>query len=156
MPAKTTEKGEIGEAMVIADLIRQGHDVAIPFGHNQPFDLIVIRKEDGRLEKVQVKYSTGNDRVVRVKVESTSAWVRHRYTPDEVDWIAVYDATVDACFYVHSAVWAGQSNVNLRLVPTANGQKKHIRQAADFTRLEESGRSGSETATELPFDVPPE
>lgn len=38
----------IGEAMVIADLIRQGHDVAIPFGHNQPFDLIVIRKEDGR------------------------------------------------------------------------------------------------------------
>ena len=59
MPAKTTEKGEIGEAMVIADLIRQGHDVAIPFGHNQPFDLIVIRKEDGRLEKVQVKYSTG-------------------------------------------------------------------------------------------------
>lgn len=55
MPAKTTEKGEIGEAMVIADLMRQGHEVAIPFGHNQPYDLIVIRKEDGRLEKVQVK-----------------------------------------------------------------------------------------------------
>jgi len=40
--------------MVIADLIRHGHVVAIPFGHNQPFDLIVVRKEDGRLEKVQV------------------------------------------------------------------------------------------------------
>ena len=92
MAAKTTEKGEIGEAMVIADLIRQGHDVAIPFGYNQPFDLVVIRREDGRLEKVQVKYSKGNDRVVRVRVESTSAWVRHRYTPDEVDWIAVYAA----------------------------------------------------------------
>ena len=52
--AKTTEKGEIGEAMVIADLTRQGHDIAIPFGHNQPFDLIVIRKEDGRLERVQI------------------------------------------------------------------------------------------------------
>lgn len=98
MPAKTTGKGEIGEAMVIADLMRQGHDVAIPFGHNQPFDLIVIRKEDGRLEKVQVKYTSGNGRWVRVKIESTSAWVRHRYTPDEVDWIAVFDASVERCF----------------------------------------------------------
>lgn len=32
MPAKTTEKGEIGEAMVIADLMRQGHDIAIRLG----------------------------------------------------------------------------------------------------------------------------
>ena len=89
MPAKTTEKGEIGEAMVIADLIRQGHDVAIPFGHNQPFDLIVIRREDGRLEKVQVKYSKGNGAVVRCVIRSSSAWVSHRYTPDEVDWVAM-------------------------------------------------------------------
>jgi hypothetical protein len=35
--ALTTEKGEIREAMVIADLIKQGHDIAIPFGHNLPF-----------------------------------------------------------------------------------------------------------------------
>ncbi|MGD2044291.1 MAG: group I intron-associated PD-(D/E)XK endonuclease [Acidimicrobiia bacterium] len=55
MPAKTTEKGEIGEAMVIADLMRQGHGIAIPFGHNQPYDPIVIRKEHGQLEKIQVK-----------------------------------------------------------------------------------------------------
>jgi hypothetical protein len=53
--AKTTEKGEIGEAIFLADLRRQGHEVAIPFGHNLPYDLIVIRREDGRLEKVQVK-----------------------------------------------------------------------------------------------------
>ena len=50
MPAKTTEKGEIGEAMVIADLMRQGHDIAIPFGHNQPYDLIVIRSTDNARE----------------------------------------------------------------------------------------------------------
>jgi hypothetical protein len=159
VPAKTTEKGEIGEAMVIADLMRQGHDVAIPFGHNQPFDLIVIRKEDGRLEKVQVKYTTGNGKIVRVKVESTSAWVRHRYTPDEVDWIAVYDATVERCFYVHSKVWAGQTTLNLRLVPTANGQKKLIRLASEFESLADSGSSGepgSGVNPPLPFDSSPE
>ncbi len=31
---KTTAKGEIGEAMILADLKRQGHGVAIPFGHD--------------------------------------------------------------------------------------------------------------------------
>lgn len=159
MPAKTTEKGEIGEAMVIADLMRQGHDVAIPFGHNQPFDLIVIRKEDGRLEKVQVKYTTGDGRVVKVRVESNSAWVRHRYTPDGVDWMAVYDATIERCFYVHSDVWAGQKMVTLRLVPAANGQKKFIRFADSYTRL--AGRtspngSGSALSTQLPLSIPPE
>lgn len=127
MGARTTEKGEIGEAMVIADLIKQGHDIAIPFGHNLPFDLIVVRKENGNLEKVQVKYTTGDGRIVKVKIESTSAWVRHRYTAAEVDWVAVYDATTDRCYYVHSSVWDGQGTMNLRVVPTANGQKKFIR-----------------------------
>ena len=103
--------------------MRQGHDIAIPFGHNQPFDLMVIRKEDARLEKVQVEYTTGDGKIVTVKVESTSAWVRHTYTEEEVDWIAVYDATVDSCFYVYSDVWRGHGKLSLRLVPAANGRK---------------------------------
>ncbi len=52
----TTAKGEIGEAIILADLQRQGHGVAIPFGHDLPYDLIVVRKEDGALERVQCKY----------------------------------------------------------------------------------------------------
>ena len=74
---KTNAKGEIGEAMILADLQRQGHGIAIPFGHDLPFDLIVVRKEDGALEKVQCKYTTSDGRVVVAKVLSTSAWVNH-------------------------------------------------------------------------------
>ena len=47
----TTEKGEIGEAEVIADLRRQGHGVSIPLGHSHPFDLILIRRNTGDLER---------------------------------------------------------------------------------------------------------
>ena len=61
---QTNAKGEIGEAMILADLQRQGHGIAIPFGHDLPFDLIVVRKENGALEKVQCKYTTSNGRVV--------------------------------------------------------------------------------------------
>ena len=157
---KTNAKGEIGEAMILADLQRQGHGIAIPFGHDLPFDLIVVRKEDGALEKVQCKYTTSDGRVVFAKVTSTSAWVRHRYTSDEVDWIAVYDATSDQCFYLPSAVWGGRARLNLRLMPTANGQAKGIRFAHDFTRLTEDPRaapsSGSGPPVPLPLDLPPE
>lgn len=160
MPAKTTEKGEIGEAMVIADLMRQGHEVAIPFGHNQPYDLIVIRKEDGRLEKIQVKYTTSDARVVKVKAESTSAWVRHTYTASEVDWIAVFDATTEQCFYVPSSIWNGYTTLSLRIDPTANGQRKLIRFGDQFTELAGSldrpDPSGSAASPGLPFGLPPE
>ena len=157
---KTNAKGEIGEAMILADLQRQGHGIAIPFGHDLPFDLIVVRKEDGALEKVQCIYTTSNGRVIFAKVTSTSAWVHHRYSRDEVDWIVVYDATTDECFYLPPAVWDGQVAVNLRLVPTANGQSKGIRLARDFQRLSGDPRiqrsSGSASVLPLPLSLPPE
>ena len=64
---------------------------------------------------------------------SNSAWVTHRYTKEEVDWIAVYDSTSDQCFYLPSVIWDGQVAVSLRLTPTINGQAKGIRFAKDFT-----------------------
>ena len=156
----TTAKGEIGEAIILVDLQRQGHAVAIPFGHDLPYDLIVVRKEDGRLERVQCKYTTSNGRVVVARVMSNSAWVTHRYTKDEVDWIATYDATTDQCFYLPSAVWHGQMAVSLRLVPTINGQRKGIRFASNFRRLSGDlgarSLSGSMGTSPLPLEVLPE
>lgn len=156
MAAKTTEKGEIGEAMVIADLMRQGHDIAIPFGHNQPFDLIVIRKEDGRLEKVQVKYTTSDGAVIRAVVRSSSAWVQHRYTREEVDWIAIYESQSQSCFYIPAFVWDGHHQLALRLKPTRNGQAKRVRWASEFTQLRGDPQDGSVCVAALPFEVPPE
>jgi PD-(D/E)XK endonuclease len=157
---KTNAKGEIGEAMILADLQRQGHGVAIPFGHDLPFDLIVVRKEDGALEKVQCKYTTSDGRVLIARIMSNSAWVRHRYTKDEVDWIAVYDATTNLCFYLPSAEWDGQVAMNLRLTSTANGQAKGIRFASDFSvvsgRPNDIRRSGSGETLPLPLSLPPE
>ncbi len=156
----TTAKGEVGEAIILADLQRQGHGVAIPFGHDLPYDLIVIRKEDGALEKVQCKYTTSNGRVVIARVMSNSAWVTHRYTEEEVDWIGVYDATTDRCFYLPANVWNGQACVNLRLAPTANGQVKRIRFADSYRILEgdpqHSAFSGSVVALPLTLDPSPE
>jgi hypothetical protein len=119
----------------------------------------VVRKENGALEKVQCKYTTSDGRVVEANVRSASAWVHHRYTPEEVDWIGVYDATTNQCFYIPSSVWDGHIAVSLRLAPTANGQVKGVRDATDFTEV--SGNPsmtppGSAESPPLPFDRPPE
>jgi len=160
MPAKTTQKGEVGEAKVIADLIRQGHDIAIPFGHNQPFDLIVVRKEVGRLEKVQVKYTTSDGKTVRAAIRSASAWVAHRYTADEVDWVVIYEAITSQRFYLPSSLWDGHTQLTLRIAPTANAQVKGIRWAEQFTRLAGDPRQLSPPSSaqkqDLLFDHQPE
>ncbi len=128
----TTTKGEIGEAMVIADLRKRGFGVAIPFGHDVPFDLILYRKETGGLERVQVKYTESDGKVIRVMNQSNSAWVSYRYTAADVDWLAVYDATTDCCYYIHSSECDGMSQLMLRLVPPANNQRRLIRWASDY------------------------
>jgi len=132
----TTQKGETGEAMVVADLVRQGYGVAIPFGHDLPFDLVLIRRGSLTLERVQCKYTESDGTAIDVRCGSSSAWVRHTYEASEVDWIAVYDATTDCCYYLHSSTWGGLARPRLRLTAAANGQQKGVRPAQHFLRPE--------------------
>lgn len=46
--------GDIGETILLTELKMRGLSVAIPFGHLDPFDLIVVTPR-GRCIKVQVK-----------------------------------------------------------------------------------------------------
>lgn len=128
---RTTDKGERGEAEVIVALKRLGYQVAIPLGHSLPFDLILIAEEGRRMERVQVKYTTSNGRVVVVRCASHSAWVAYKYSAKLVDWLATYDATTDQVFFVHSCVWDGFATMNLRLVEPVNGQAEGIRWATN-------------------------
>ena len=130
---RTTDKGEMGEAEVIVALKRMGYQFAIPLGHSLPFDLILIADEGRRMERVQVKYTTSNGRVVKVRCSSHSAWVAYKYSAKLVDWLATYDATTNRVYFVHSCVWDGLAMMNLRLVEPVNGQIEGIRWAKDFT-----------------------
>ena len=50
--------GDIGESILVTELLMRGISVAIPWGHIDPFDLIVVTKS-GKCIKVQVKSSKG-------------------------------------------------------------------------------------------------
>ena len=141
--AVTKKKGDLAELKVAGDLVSKGYGVAIPFGEDCDYDLIVER--DGKLERVQVKYARSKDGVIPVRCGShslTNGKVRHtkRYTLATVDWIAVYEPTEAHCYYVPSNELGpdGRREISLRLSPTRNSQRIGIRDARDYETLNPS------------------
>ena len=87
------------------------------------------------LERVQVKYATSDGRTLVVRCRSHSLTngrvrVTKKYTSRTIDWLAVYDATSEALFYIPaSELGAGMSELRLRLVPARNNQRARTRMA---------------------------
>ena len=130
--ADTKFKGDYGEAMVIAEVMRRGYKVALPVGEDWAYDIIVLR--NGNLERVQCKYTESDGNVIHVKCRSTNNWIDKRYTKSDVDWIAVYDKTIDRVFFIPSELLGahGRTVINLRLTSTKNGQTGGVRFATDY------------------------
>jgi hypothetical protein len=137
--ASTKTKGDLAELAVARDLLGKGYKVAFPYGEDWDFDLILYR--DGRLERVQVKYSESKGEVLTVRCRShslTNGKIRRtkRYTAEIVDWIAVYDGSTDRCYYIPASELAqGRAMLHLRLSPPKNGQRAGIRFAEDYLNL---------------------
>jgi hypothetical protein len=133
-------KGDLAELKVATDLRARGYGLAFPYGEDCDFDLILCR-DDGALERVQVKYTRSDGAVLRIRPRShslTNGKVRATklYTGETIDWLAIWDATLDRCFYVPAAVLgAGMHMLHLRLSPASNSQVKGTRAAADFTAI---------------------
>ncbi len=125
--------------MIAAALIRRGYKIAIPYGEDWDFDLIVCRDE--RLERVQCKYTCSDGIVVYARASSqslTKGKVKtiKRYTASTIDWLAVYDATTDRCYYVPaSELGAGMRLLSLRLQPTRNCQRRRVRLASNYRSI---------------------
>lgn len=125
-PLNLKGKGDLAELMVATDLRRRGFKIAIPFGEDCDFDLVLIRED--RLERVQVKYVESDGAVIKVKCFShslTNGRVRRtkHYTAKTIDLLAVYDRTSSRCFYIPaSELGEGRSILHLRLKPALNKQ----------------------------------
>jgi len=90
-------KGDLAELKVAADLRARGYRIAIPYGEDWDFDLILCR-DDGALERVQVEYVRSDGCVIMVRPRSssiTNGKVRATkyYTAATIDWLAMWDAS---------------------------------------------------------------
>jgi hypothetical protein len=136
LPLNLKAKGDLAELMVAVDLLGRGHKIAIPYGEDCDFDLVLIRGNS--LERVQIKHTTSNGSVVCVRCRSHSLtsgkiWRTKQYTAETIDLLAVYDATTSRCFYVPAAeLGKGRASLHLRLKPARNGQHLRTRPAEDY------------------------
>ncbi len=145
----TKRKGNVGEAKVIADLLEQGLEVALPFGDNLPFDLIAV-EPDFRLWKIQVKFARAHQGVIRVKnwrqSENTQRRYERIYTPAQVDVFAIYCPDTDLVYYVSQTEIGQRTTFYLRVTPTKNQQKVGIHWHNDYRNF----RDASETTSSGP------
>jgi hypothetical protein len=133
-------KGDLAELKVATDLRARGYKVAFPYGEDWDYDLI-LRREDGALERVQVKYACSDGRVIIIRCSSQSltngrAKKTKLYTAEMIDWLAVWDRTLDRCFYVPAAeLGPGMNRMYVRLAPTRNHQVRGIRLAERYATI---------------------
>lgn len=131
MPAITKIKGDLGQAMIMADALKRGYKVALPIGEDWRYDLIV--EKDQNLLKIQCKYAESNKGVIKVRCETHDGRSYYKYRQEDLDFIAVYDKVTDKCYYINRTyLHSGRSSLSLRTQKTRNGQTKGTYSAEDF------------------------
>jgi len=100
----TKTKGNIAETFVLANLIKEGFTVSIPYGENSRYDLIIETKNG--LKKIQIKYiSKRKDRGYYVLPLKSVRANKNRnriipYTSDQVDFMIGYCIDNNSCYIV--------------------------------------------------------
>ena len=131
----STIKGAIAEAAISLAAIELGCVVLRPFPEGRRYDLVI---DNGpRLLRVQCKWGRLRGSVIVVTLATCrhtphNGYVRTRYTPDDVDGVAVYCHDLKRCYYLPIEAVAGRSGIHLRVGPAANNQEAAINFAADY------------------------
>lgn len=114
MSTKTV--GDASEAAILSAFIQRGYAVSIPFGDNDPYDLVVDTGE--ALLRVQVKTGWLEDGRVRFKTASKTTTggvpVERDYTASDVDGFAVRCRDTGDLYWVPFEA-AGKKHTYLRV-----------------------------------------
>ena len=114
----TKQVGDTSEAIVLAELVERGYTVSVPFGDNDPYDL-VVDTVDG-LHKVQIKTGWIEDGCLRFKTGSKTTRegtvVVEDYDDDDVESFAVRCTDTGELYWVPIGA-AGRKSTYLRVEP---------------------------------------
>ena len=105
---RTNIKGDIGELLVMTQLLKKGYWVSKPFGDDCPYDIICDDKL-GVIKRVQVKFITPKNGTIRCKLYSETG-VSYKET---VEWIMLVDSVTEICCFSSGFVLMKTSTVLL-------------------------------------------
>lgn len=131
--------GEHSEAVIRAKLVEIGYGVFIPLGDNLRCDLL-IEDVEGNFWRVQCKTGWLGNEGAFIDFATASSYYHTRAGKtghgrkgyqEEIDYFAVYYPDTRGVYLV-PIDHMPSANARLRLVPTANGQEKHVRWAKEY------------------------
>ena len=120
---------------MIADLMTNGVQVAVPLSEHLPFDLIAIG-EDGAMRRVQVRYRASADSA-QLRCGLAGSWAdrngthKRAFDASSIDALAIYCPSPRTFVYLLAGELPS-SYVNLRLSKAKNGQLKRTRDASQY------------------------
>jgi hypothetical protein len=120
------------EAAILAELVRRGYQVLVPFGTNQRYDLVLDLK--GEFVRAQCKTGRLRNGVVIYPTKSLRANMNQVLTRSyigEVELFLVYCPETGGIYAV-PVDEAPDGYGSLRVEPTRNGQTEGIRWARDY------------------------
>jgi hypothetical protein len=124
--------GQRTEAAILAELVRRGYRVLLPFGTNQRYDLLLDL--EGRYLRAQCKTGRLRDGTIHFSTRSVQSNTQRTRTRDydgQTDVFLVMCPDVDRlyCVPIDDAPTTG---MQLRLDPPRNGQNQGINWATDY------------------------
>jgi hypothetical protein len=126
-------KGDVSEAAILTHLLKSGKSVSIPWGDNQPYDLIVDNGD--MLLRVQCKTGWIDAGAIVFKTCSNYRTVEG-YTSvhyeDRVDMYAVYCPELDKVYLIPAKDIDCKYSTRLRLDQRRNNNQYDQRLAADY------------------------
>jgi hypothetical protein len=128
--ALTKQKGDIAEAFVTYLLKQNGFNVLIPWGEDNRYDLVT--EKNGIFKRIQVKYATPKDGSIEVRIRSCNNYSVLRYSPLDIDIIAVYSPKSNKVYFLPLNSIKNRSLCKLRLAPAKNKQRKFIVMASKY------------------------
>jgi PD-(D/E)XK endonuclease len=128
------QKGAIAETAIIHAAIKLGLNVYRPVVEGGRYDMIF--EAGSNLLRIQCKWSPRHGDVVALRCYSArrnrNGLLTRLYAEGEIDAFAAYCPELDRCYFLPFELFAGRSQVHLRLGPCRNNQKLGINWAKDF------------------------
>ena len=129
------EKGNIGEAIVLAEFVKRGVQVSIPFGDSARYDLIA--DFNGKLNKIQVKYCnqlSENNSITCPCASSKNHTTNKNYSTyqNDIDYFAFYLVPWEKVILVPIEIIGERKSILFRKTKPLNGQN-NFNDIADYT-----------------------
>lgn len=134
------DKGNIGEAVVLAEFVKNNIQVAIPFGDNARYDLIA--DFHGKLNRIQIKYCnqkiTENGSIVCPCASSTNHTTNKHYTTyeNEVDYLCFYLAEWNEILIMSIEEIGSKKSINFRIEPPKNNQSINVNLVSQYRLID--------------------